>query len=211
MNLRTLYLPHGLAAIDFREDSEHYLIGEIQQLLFQKDLYQGPIHNKYDTETIRGIILFQEKEFLPATGMVDPLTYCRLHQANVTTITPLSPVPKRTDFALPRANILITTSSRQLTLFNGNAPVHQFPVGIGKLTTPTPLGNYAIALKVMNPGGVLGTRWLGLNYDSYGIHGTNKPWLIGTMVSNGCIRMHNQNVEQLFPLVTVGTPVYIRN
>ncbi len=165
----------------------------------------------YNNETIRGISLFQEKENLPATGMVDPLTYCRLHQASTTTITPLSPVTKRADFALPRANILITTSSRQLTLFNGNAPVHQFPVGIGKATTPTPLGNYSIALKVMNPGGVLGTRWLGLNYDSYGIHGTNRPWLIGTMVSNGCIRMHNHNVEQIYPLVKVGTPVYIRN
>jgi lipoprotein-anchoring transpeptidase ErfK/SrfK len=43
------------------------------------------------------------------------------------------------------------------------------------------------------------------------IHGTNKPWLIGTMISNGCIRMHNMNVEELFPLVKVGTPVYIRN
>jgi len=40
---------------------------------------------------------------------------------------------------------------------------------------------------------------------------TNKPWLIGTLVSNGCIRMHNKNVEELFPLVKVGTPVYIRN
>jgi peptidoglycan hydrolase-like protein with peptidoglycan-binding domain len=173
MNLRTLFLPHRLAAIEFKEDSEHHLIGEIQQLLVCKDLYQGPIHNKYDTETIRGITLFQERENLPVTGMVDPLTYCRLHQASITTITPLSPATKRADFTLPRANILIATSTRQLTLFNGNAPVRQFPVGIGKLTTPTPLGNYAIALKVMNPGGVLGTRWLGLNYDSYGIHGTN--------------------------------------
>jgi len=211
MNVRTLYLSHRLASIAFEEESEHPLIGEIQQLLLHKNLYQGPIHQKYDTQTIRGITLFQEKENLPATGIVDPLTYCRLHQATTTTITTLSPAAKRADFSLPRANILITTSSRQLTLFNGNTPLHQYPVGVGKLATPTPLGNYAIALKVMNPGGVLGTRWLGLNYDSYGIHGTNRPWLIGTMVSNGCIRMHNQNVEQIYPLVKVGTPVYIRN
>jgi len=43
------------------------------------------------------------------------------------------------------------------------------------------------------------------------IHGINQPWLIGNMVSHGCIRMHNSNVEELFTLVKVGTPVYIRN
>ncbi|MBP2661138.1 MAG: ErfK/YbiS/YcfS/YnhG family protein [Firmicutes bacterium] len=78
MNVRTLYLSHRLASIAFEEESEHPLIGEIQQLLLHKNLYQGPIHQKYDTQTIRGITLFQEKENLPATGIVDPLTYCRL-------------------------------------------------------------------------------------------------------------------------------------
>ena len=112
---------------------------------------------------------------------------------------------------MPRANILITESARQLTLFNGNNPIHQYPIGIGKSATPTPLGDYEIALKHMNPGGMLGTRWLGLNLDSYGIHGTNQPWLIGSMVSHGCIRMLNNNVEELFTLVNVGIPVYIRN
>lgn len=210
MKVRTLYLPHSLTSIDFEEDSEHPIIGQIQQLLLDQNLYQGPVHQKYDTETIRGITLFQERENLPATGIVDPLTYCRLQTATITVINSLT-AAKRADTSLARANILITTSSRQLTLFNGNTPIQQYPVGIGKPTTPTPLGNFAIALKVMNPGGVLGTRWLGLNYDSYGIHGTNRPWLIGNMVSNGCIRMHNHNVEQIFPLVKVGTPVYIRN
>jgi len=114
------------------------------------------------------------------------------------------------DFTLPWGTILITKGSRQLTLFNGNDPIHQYPIAIGKSGTPTPLGNYAIATKIMNPGGVLGTRWLGLNYDSYGIHGTNQPSLIGTMVSHGCIRMNNHHVEELFTLVKVGTPVHIR-
>jgi len=210
MNLRILYLPHSLADLMLREDTESPLVGKIQQLLLDHNLYHGPINNKYDATTSQAITLFQEEEKLPATGMVDGVTYCRLHQANTRQIT-LLPNSKRADFTLPRANILITESSRQLTLFNGNDPVRQYPVGIGKVTTPTPLGDYAIALKIMNPGGMLGTRWLGLNYGAYGIHGTNQPWLIGNMVSHGCIRMHNSNVEELFTLVKVGTPVYIRN
>ena len=210
MNLRILYLNHPLADIAVKEDVEHPLVGKIQRLLANHNLYHAPITNKYDAATSQAITLFQEEENLPATGIIDGVTYCRLHQAKISQITTITR-DKRADFTLPRANILVTASSRQLTLFNGNDPMRQYPIGIGKSSTPTPLGDYKIAVKAMNPGGVLGTRWLGLNYGSYGIHGTNKPWLIGSMVSLGCIRMHNSNVEELFTLVRVGTPVYIRN
>lgn len=140
----------------------------------------------------------------------DYITYCHNQPATITEITPV-PYVDRGKPILPRANILIVRSQRQLTLFDGNNPFRQYPVAIGKPTTPTPLGNYAIATKIMNPGGVLGTRWMGLNYDAYGVHGTNAPWLIGQMVSNGCIRMHNAHAEELFALVNVGTPIYIRD
>lgn len=119
--------------------------------------------------------------------------------------------PENSTRALARANILIIKAQRQLTLFDGNTPLRQYPLGIGKPATPTPAGNFAIAVKVKNPGGALGSRWLGLNYDSIGIHGTNQPWLIGSMVSHGCIRMHNAHVEELFFLVNIGAPVYIRD
>ncbi|MDR1703028.1 MAG: L,D-transpeptidase [Sporomusaceae bacterium] len=118
---------------------------------------------------------------------------------------------RRADFSLPRGNILITKSKLELTVFDGNKPIRQFPVAIGKPTTPTPVGNFVVASKINNPGGMLGTRWLGLDYDAYGIHGNNAPWSIGKMASNGCIRMHNNHVEELYVLVKVGTPVYIRD
>lgn len=210
MNVHMLYLPYPLSKVMITDDMEHPLIGEIQKKLTAYQLYHAPITNKYDVTTSQAVTLFQEDAHLPATGLMDGLTYCRLYQNASIEVQPAT-LNKRADFTLPRANILITSSSRQLTLFNGNAPIRQYPVGVGKSATPTPLGDYAIAVKVMNPGGALGTRWLGLNYDSYGIHGTNQPWLIGTMVSHGCIRMHNSNVEELFTLVKVGTPVYIRN
>ena len=56
--------------------------------------------------------------------------------------------------------------------------------------------------------GTLGTRRLDLG-DGYGIHGTDEPNSIGRSVSHGCVRMLNQDVEQLYPMVPVGTPVYI--
>ena len=55
---------------------------------------------------------------------------------------------------------------------------------------------------------VLGTRRLKLG-DGYAIHGTNNPSSIGQSVSHGCVRMRNQDIEQLYPMVAVGTPVYI--
>jgi len=210
MNIRTMFLPHRLSEVYWTEDQSHPLVTSVQRLLAKRGFYQAAIHDTYDTLTREAVIEFQESEGLPPTGLVDPITYCRLHQSSVTELD-TKPAAKRASLVIPRANILITKSSRTLTLFNGNAPVRQYPVGIGKPATPTPVGNYAIASKVMNPGGVLGSRWMGLNYDTYGIHGTNKPWLIGQMVSNGCIRMHNPNAEELFVLINIGTPVYIRD
>jgi hypothetical protein len=45
--------------------------------------------------------------------------------------------------------------------------------------------------------------------DGYGIHGTNNPASIGQAVSHGCIRLRNEDVTQLYHMVTVGTPVFI--
>ncbi len=56
--------------------------------------------------------------------------------------------------------------------------------------------------------GVMGTRRLELG-DGYGIHGTDHPESIGQSVSHGCVRMRNEDIEKLYPMVPIGTPVYI--
>jgi hypothetical protein len=56
--------------------------------------------------------------------------------------------------------------------------------------------------------GVMGTRRLELG-DGYGIHGTDHPETIGQSVSHGCVRLRNEDIERLYPMVPVGTPVYI--
>jgi lipoprotein-anchoring transpeptidase ErfK/SrfK len=210
VNIRTIYLPNRLAELNLSEDTRHPLIATIHKQLAERGLYRAAIHDLYNAATREAIARFQETEGLPATGTLTPVTYCRLQPAAVTEIAP-SRSTKKADFSLPRANIMLTKSQRQLTLFDGNTPLRHYPVAIGKSNTPTPVGNFSIILKITNPGGILGTRWLGLSIDSYGIHGTSKPWLIGQMVSNGCIRMHNANAEELYALVRLGTPVYIRD
>jgi nucleoid-associated protein YgaU len=108
-------------------------------------------------------------------------------------------------------HLLVRTTVRQLTHYQGEKVVEVFPVAVGKPSTPTPPGKYRVVNKILNPGGVLGTRWMGLSIPggNYGIHGTNNPDSIGKAVSNGCIRMHNHHIERLFPHVQIGTPVVI--
>ncbi|MBP2643924.1 MAG: ErfK/YbiS/YcfS/YnhG family protein [Firmicutes bacterium] len=174
MRVRIIYLPqHQLFDTYFTEDDHHPLISEIQKLLTKHGVYQSDTHGFYDANTAEAISSFQETNQLAVTGDVSPITYCRLHNAATTGIIPVSK-PKRSQ-GLARANVLISKSQRHLTLFDGNSPLRQYPIAIGKPSTPTPEGNYLIASKIINPGGILGSRWMGLNFDAYGIHGTSIP------------------------------------
>ncbi|KUK10594.1 MAG: ErfK/YbiS/YcfS/YnhG family protein [Clostridia bacterium 41_269] len=109
--------------------------------------------------------------------------------------------------------ITIHLSQRRLYFYKNESLINSYPVAVGKPSTPTPPGKWKIINKVINPGGTLGTRWMGLNIPAddgaYGIHGTNQPWSIGKAVSNGCIRMFNKDIEEIFPITPVGTKVYI--
>lgn len=65
--------------------------------------------------------------------------------------------------------------------------------------------------KVVPPGpdNPLGRHALRLDFGSYLIHGTNRPFSIGMRVSHGCIRMYPEDIEKLFPEIPVGTTVRI--
>jgi lipoprotein-anchoring transpeptidase ErfK/SrfK len=97
----------------------------------------------------------------------------------------------------------------------------------------TPSGTFKIAGKTLEPEwyyngktipygdkrNVLGTRWMALkpikgtdpNLRGYGIHGTWMPETVGTQCSNGCIRMRNKEVEELFSILPYGTEIVIKD
>jgi lipoprotein-anchoring transpeptidase ErfK/SrfK len=58
-------------------------------------------------------------------------------------------------------------------------------------------------------GNPLGARALYLGNTVYRIHGTNQPSTIGSFVSSGCIRLTNEDVEDLYSRVNVGTRVVV--
>lgn len=123
--------------------------------------------------------------------------------------------------------IVINKDLRILTLYRYGKVYDKYPVALGKSSTPTPNHRFIIDNKAVNPvwgglgkgavpGGIpenpLGHYWMGLSkkfYAGYGIHGNNNPWSIGEYASSGCIRMMNEHVEDVFGLVSIGTPVWI--
>lgn len=206
-----IYSKISLALLSSLKAPNEKIVAEVQSILKKRGYFTDEITGLYNYVTKEALLRFQEDENIRSTPNITPLTYCRLKNSySINIAQHHNPCRFNSDY-LNRPNILISKASRFLTLFDGNRPYNQFPIAIGKPSTPTPLGDFAIATKVNNPGGVLGSRWMGLNFDTYGIHGTNRPWLIGQMVSNGCIRMHNEHVEELFHHVPLGTPVLIRD
>lgn len=119
--------------------------------------------------------------------------------------------------------IVIDTSNNTLLLFLDDKLVKIYPVGTAKYRN-TPIGEFKITNKLIDPtwyapeGGVypfgdpnniIGTRWMGIDEPGYGIHGTADPESIGKYVSRGCVRMLNEDVEELFTIVPIGTKVNI--
>lgn len=111
---------------------------------------------------------------------------------------------------MPDYRIIVDLSDRHLYLIDNHMIVKSYPVGIGRMLTQTPEGEFTIVNKAPDPGGPFGAFWMGLSKPHYGIHGTNDPSSIGKVVSHGCIRMHNRDVLELSRLVPIGTRVTIR-
>jgi lipoprotein-anchoring transpeptidase ErfK/SrfK len=127
--------------------------------------------------------------------------------------------------------LIVNRGAFKLTLYKNLAVAKTYPIAVGQAGLETPAGLYTIQNKAINPawhvpnsawaGSLAGktisgddpsnpikARWLGI-YDGVGIHGTSEDASIGSAASHGCIRMHIPDVEDLYPRVPVGTPVYI--
>lgn len=121
--------------------------------------------------------------------------------------------------------IVVEREARQLTVYRGTSSdvLFQAAVADGAPATPTPLGDFFvdIVVKVDRPAGAYGPYQLSVAafsdvLHSFGggpgqiaIHGTNHPELIGKFVSNGCVRLNNDDITALADLAPVGTPVQI--
>jgi lipoprotein-anchoring transpeptidase ErfK/SrfK len=110
----------------------------------------------------------------------------------------------------------------KLTLWNGCRVVGRFPIGFGKIGTPTPIGRFYL-ISLMRPpvantvygpyafglsaysNAITNWRWGGV----IGLHGTNDPSSIGKRMSHGCVRMRNRDITRLAKMLPLGTPIRI--
>lgn len=124
------------------------------------------------------------------------------------------------DFAIE-----VDKTNNTLTVYNHGEFFKRYPVRTGRYEYLTPVGEYKIISKkkdpqwndpqthrVVPPGdpeNELGTRWMGFQGSSLGIHGTIHPETIGSYASNGCVGLLKEDVEELYDLIQIGTPVKI--
>lgn len=120
-------------------------------------------------------------------------------------------------------SILVDKSENVLILKKDGEPFKEYVVATGR-GERTPEGEFKIVNKMIRPAwtkpgvGVilpdsdeyeLGERWMGFDEPGYGIHGTNDESTIGQHVTEGCVRMYNDDVVELYDIVPHGTRVVI--
>lgn len=179
-------------------------VWELQLRLRELGYYSGPLNGVYDRATVAAVRALQISRGAKATGWVTRETWRLL-------AGPGEPRPAARIHSPPDGEIVLVVDiyNQKLTVYSNGRPFKEYDVAVGKPWTPSPPGEWRIVEKTFESGGVFGTRWMGLNvpWGVYGIHGTDRPWSIGYAASAGCIRMNNQDIEELFNWVPVGTPV----
>jgi len=127
-------------------------------------------------------------------------------------------------------NVLVDLSARWVFYRIGAEVVAAWEVGVGAPETRTDVGEYTVGEKTEeptwfrpghpeipfgHPEHAIGTRWIGWNDDfghtSLGFHGTNEPETVGGAVSNGCVRLRNEEVEKLFEILPRGARVTVQH
>jgi lipoprotein-anchoring transpeptidase ErfK/SrfK len=116
--------------------------------------------------------------------------------------------------------VVVSIPDRKLALLENDQVVGIYAVAVGASVSPSPVGTFTIVNRVSNPtcyrpgmivgpgrANPIGTRWIGLSVKGYGIHGTDAPASIGFAKSHGCIRLRNEDVEELFARVRSGDVV----
>lgn len=119
-----------------------------------------------------------------------------------------------------RAEINVSQNSMQV--WNGEELVVETGIVDGKETSPTPIGTFYFNEKIeKTPTGPYGSWILSTNAYSdsletfdgglpvFAVHGTNDPSQIGSDISNGCVRVPNDIVEQMANEVPMGTPITV--
>ncbi len=127
------------------------------------------------------------------------------------------------------SGVVVNLPERMLYVFTNGSLETFYPIAIGRpeLRWQTPVGNYHVAFKAINPtwypprwaglekpvppgqNNPLGDRWIGLSKSGYGFHGTPSLYSIGLSASHGCMRMYPEHVQSLYRSLKRGSRVEV--
>jgi len=121
-----------------------------------------------------------------------------------------------------KLSLLVDKSENKLYLIKDKETIKTYTVSTGA-NNCTPVGKFKVEEKMISPvwfkvGAVvspdsseyeLGKYWMGLSVKGYGIHGTKDENTIGKQITKGCVRMMNNDVEELYSIIPSGTEVEI--
>ena len=136
----------------------------------------------------------------------------------------------------PQVTIYVTKATSALTVEDGSGKViFHAPVTSGSEHDPLPLGNWKVTTTQRNPAfnynpdlfwdadpahakamippgpnNPVGTMWIDLTKEHYGIHGTPEPSTVGHTQSHGCVRLTNWDAQKVARWAKPGTPVIFR-
>lgn len=125
--------------------------------------------------------------------------------------------------------IVVQLSKRTIDVYQRGELIKQYLVAVGQTEWETPEGQFSVIQKSNYPAwehpitgeivpaghknNPLGSHWIGFlssNDGQIGFHGTNEESLIGEAISHGCIRMLNEDIEDLYTYVEIGTTVTVQ-
>lgn len=127
------------------------------------------------------------------------------------------------------ARLEVQLGRRQVILYRGSTEVRRYPIAIGQRGWETPKGQFRVLDMRRDPNWIhpltgkfvpnghpenpLGRHWIGFWTDGQnwvGFHGTPKANTVGRAASHGCLRMYDQDVDELYYQVSTGTPVTVK-
>jgi hypothetical protein len=126
-------------------------------------------------------------------------------------------------------HLVLRLREKRVYVYDNDQVLTHFPVAVGAPATPTPTGQFEIFQMIVDPiwqspwtgeihapgaNSALGLRWIGfatMDNGIIGFHGTPTVSSIGHAVSNGCVRLRNEDVVALFEHVRMGMTVVVEN
>jgi lipoprotein-anchoring transpeptidase ErfK/SrfK len=121
-----------------------------------------------------------------------------------------------------RSRLVVDRGLLRISLWQRGRLVFRAPIGVGASASPTPAGRYYVRERLgpLPPGSIYGALAFGTSaFSPYrtdwpgggqvGIHGTNQPGLVPGYISNGCVRLRDEDVLRLGRLLRVGTPLLV--